>query len=152
MFAVFYGLDWIAAVPPTVRLTARRHRAVGIMVGWIAVIHQVGGAAAAYLGGVLRIAFGTYLEAFMLSGLLCLGAALMVLFIGAGRRGASRRRSQPQPFEVPGSHHINPATVANRSSLFTNYAVSSRSCSATATALRAPAQSRKTTNGTEQIT
>jgi hypothetical protein len=49
------------------------------------VIHQIGGAGAAYFGGVLRISFGTYLEAFMLSGVLCIGAALMVLFIGAGR-------------------------------------------------------------------
>ena len=61
------------------------------MVAWITVIHQVGGAAAAYLAGVLRIGFGTYLEAFMLSGLLCIGAALMVLFIGAGRAGREPR-------------------------------------------------------------
>jgi sugar phosphate permease len=89
LFSVFYGLDWIASVPPTVRLlsqvvgTAR----IGIMVAWITAIHMVGGALAAYLGGVLRIAFGTYVEAFMISGLLCIAAALMVLFIGAGRRG-----------------------------------------------------------------
>ena len=61
------------------------------MVAWITVIHQVGGASAAYLGGVLRIAFGTYLEAFMLSGLLCIAAALMVLFIGAGSRPRAGR-------------------------------------------------------------
>jgi len=87
LFSVFYGLDWIAGVPPTVRLLSRAVGAerIGIMVAWITVIHQVGGATAAYLGGVLRISFGSYLEAFMLSGLLCIGAALMVLFIGAGR-------------------------------------------------------------------
>ena len=56
------------------------------MVAWITVIHQVGSASAAYLGGVLRIAFGTYLEAFMLSGHAVLAAAIMVLFIGADRR------------------------------------------------------------------
>jgi sugar phosphate permease len=87
VFCVFYGLDWIASVPPTVRLlrgvvgTER----TGIMVAWITVIHQVGGASAAYLGGLLRISYGSYLEAFMLSGLLCIVAAFMVLFIGAGR-------------------------------------------------------------------
>ena len=43
----------------------------------------------AYLAGVLRIGFGTYFEAFMLAGLLCIAAALMVLFIGTGRRGAA---------------------------------------------------------------
>ncbi|HEX5455330.1 MAG TPA: MFS transporter [Stellaceae bacterium] len=88
VFSVFYGLDWIASVPPTVRLLARTVGSdrIGIMVAWITVIHQVGAASAAYLGGVLRIGFGSYLEAFMLSGLLCIGAALMVLFIGTGRR------------------------------------------------------------------
>jgi sugar phosphate permease len=87
LFSIFYGLDWIASVPPTVRLLTRTvgPERIGIMVAWITVIHQVGGAAAAYLGGVLRIGFGTYLEAFMLSGLLCIAAALMVLLIGADR-------------------------------------------------------------------
>lgn len=57
---------------------------------WITVIHQIGSASAAYLAGVLRMAFGTYLEAFMLSGVLLIAAALMVLFVGAGGR-------QPEP-------------------------------------------------------
>jgi sugar phosphate permease len=89
LFSVFYGLDWIATVPPTVRLLTRTVGAerIGIMVAWITVIHQVGGAAAAYLGGLLRITYGTYLEAFIIAGLLCIGAALMVLFIGADRAG-----------------------------------------------------------------
>src|SRR6516164_5011099 len=59
---------------------------IGIMVAWITVIHQVGSASAAYLAGVLRIAFGTYLEAFVLSGVLLIAAAFMVLFVGAGSR------------------------------------------------------------------
>jgi sugar phosphate permease len=89
LFMVFYGLDWIAGVPPTVRLLSGVVGAerTGIMVAWITVIHQVGGALAAFLAGVLRISYGSYLEAFMLSGLLCILAAVMVLFIGAGRRG-----------------------------------------------------------------
>jgi sugar phosphate permease len=88
LFSVFYGLDWIASVPPTVRLLTRVVGAerVGIMVAWITAIHMVGGALAAYLGGLLRSIFGTYLEAFMLSGLLCIAAALMVLLIGSNRR------------------------------------------------------------------
>ena len=57
------------------------------MVAWITVIHQIGSASAAYLAGVLRIAFGTYIEAFIMSGILLIIAAVMVLFIGAGRRG-----------------------------------------------------------------
>ncbi len=92
LFSVFYGLDWIASVPPTVRLLTRvvGVEKAAIMVAWITVIHQVGGAAAAYLGGVLRISFGTYLEAFLLAGLLCLLAALMALMIGYGGRGLDR--------------------------------------------------------------
>jgi sugar phosphate permease len=88
LFSVFYGLDWIAGVPPTVRLLSRTvgSERTGVMVAWITVIHQVGGASAAYLGGLLRISYGSYQQAFMLSGLLCIVAALMVLFIGAGRR------------------------------------------------------------------
>jgi sugar phosphate permease len=92
LFMVFYGLDWIAGVPPTVRLLSAvvGQERTGIMVAWITVIHQVGGAAAAFLAGVLRITYGSYLQAFVLSGLLCIVAALMVLFIGAGRqRGQS---------------------------------------------------------------
>jgi predicted MFS family arabinose efflux permease len=86
-FSMIYGLDWIASGPPTVRLLSGIVGAerIGIMVAWITVALQIGSASAAYLGGVLRSAFGTYLEAFMISGMLLLAAAIMVLFIGAGR-------------------------------------------------------------------
>ncbi len=92
VFAVVYGLDWIASAPPTVRLLTGvvGPERIGIMVAWITVIHQVGSASAAYLGGVLRIAFGTYQEAFILSGILLIVAALMVLFVGAGGRVQQR--------------------------------------------------------------
>jgi sugar phosphate permease len=95
LFAVFYGLDWIASVPPTVRLLNRvvGTEKTGIMVAWITVIHQIGGASAAYLGGVSRGVFGTYLEAFMVAGMLLIGAALMVLFIGVGGR-------EPEPVDA----------------------------------------------------
>jgi sugar phosphate permease len=98
LFSVFYGLDWIAGVPPTVRLLTRvvGTERTGIMVAWITVIHQIGGASAAYLGGVLRISFGTYFEAFLLAGLLCFAAALMALLIGLGGR-----RAEPAPGALP---------------------------------------------------
>ena len=57
------------------------------MVAWITALHMVGGGGAAYLAGILRISYGSYFEAFILSGLLCIGAALAVLFIGSGRKG-----------------------------------------------------------------
>jgi sugar phosphate permease len=88
VFSVIYGLDWIASAPPTMRLLTGvvGPDRIGIMVAWITVIHQIGSASAAYLAGVLRIEFGTYLEAFVFSGLLLIAAALMVLFVGVGGR------------------------------------------------------------------
>jgi sugar phosphate permease len=57
VFSLVYGLDWIASAPATVRLLSGvvGAQSIGIMVAWITVIHQIGGASAAYLGGVLRI-------------------------------------------------------------------------------------------------
>jgi sugar phosphate permease len=86
LFSMVYGLDWIAAAPPTVRLLSGvvGSERIGILVAWITVIHQIGGASAAYFAGVLRIAFGTYFEAFIVSGLLLIAVAVMALFIGTG--------------------------------------------------------------------
>jgi sugar phosphate permease len=94
LFAVFYGLDWVATVPPTVRLTETlfgKHR-VGIMYGWIAVAHQVGAATAAFGAGVLRTWLGSYQVAFTGAGFVCLIAALMVLAIGRGPIAVGLRR------------------------------------------------------------
>jgi hypothetical protein len=87
-----YGLDWIASAAPTVRLLSGvvGTQRIGIMVAWITVIHQIGSASAAYRAGLLRITFGTYLEAFILSGILLIAAAVMVLFIGVGRNDRER--------------------------------------------------------------
>jgi sugar phosphate permease len=87
-FAVFYGLDWIATVPPTVRLAAKSfgEENVGVMFGWIAAAHQLGAAFAAWGAGALRVETGDYLTAFMISGGLCLCASVLVSFIGVGRR------------------------------------------------------------------
>jgi predicted MFS family arabinose efflux permease len=84
LFTIFYGLDWIATVPPTVRLTANIFGKdnTGLMFGWISASHQLGGATAAYLGGVMRVDFGTYTQAFIISGVLCFVAATMVMCIG----------------------------------------------------------------------
>lgn len=89
VFSVVYGLDWIASAPPTVRLLSGvvGPERIGIMVAWITVIHQIGSASSAYLAGLLRLDFGTYFEAFILSGTLLIGAAFMVLLIGDGRSG-----------------------------------------------------------------
>jgi sugar phosphate permease len=97
LFIAFYGLDWFATVPPTVRLTVRqfgRDRSA-IMFGWLSCVHQIGGAAAAFLAGLLRMELGTYLQAFILSGLMCLLAAVIVLLIGL-EPGATEKKAAPQ--------------------------------------------------------
>ena len=80
---MFYGLDWIATVPPTLRLTneAFGDRAAPIVFGWIAAGHQFGAASAAFLGGALRSSQGTYLEAFFIAGAAALLAAGLSLLI-----------------------------------------------------------------------
>ncbi len=88
VFAIFYGLDWIATVPPTVKLTAEvfgREKA-GIVFGWVVAAHQVGAAFAAYGAGALRTVTGSYTFAFFSAGALCVIAALVVLPIGKARR------------------------------------------------------------------
>jgi MFS family permease len=98
-FAVFYGLDWVATVPPTVRLTADVFGKgnVGVMFGWIAAAHQMGAATAAFGAGALRTWLGSYQVAFMASGLLCLLAAGLVIRIGQASKGDLLR---PRPAEA----------------------------------------------------
>jgi predicted MFS family arabinose efflux permease len=84
IFAIFYGLDWFATVSPTVRLLTNafgRDKA-GMVYGWVFTAHQLGGASAAFVAGTLRMNFGGYTEAFMISGMICLLAAIAALFIG----------------------------------------------------------------------
>jgi MFS family permease len=91
LFAVFYGLDWIATVPPTLAIANKvfgRTKAP-IMFGWISASHQIGAATAAYLAGLSRTASGSYLESFVLAGLVAVVAAFLALMIGAKDRRAA---------------------------------------------------------------
>jgi predicted MFS family arabinose efflux permease len=83
-FVVFYGLDWVATVPPTVRLSADifGKANVGIYFGWIMAAHQLGAATVAFLAGLLYTLLGSYQVSFMSAGLLCLVAAGLVIRIG----------------------------------------------------------------------
>jgi MFS family permease len=83
LFAMFYGLDWIATVPPTVRLTAQRFGAerANLVFGWIFAGHQLGAGAAAFGAGLSRTVYLTYLPAFFVAGALCIVAAVIVLTI-----------------------------------------------------------------------
>ncbi|HEX4298319.1 MAG TPA: MFS transporter [Devosia sp.] len=82
-FAVFYGLDWVATVPPTVKLTAQRFGAekAGLVFGWVFAGHQLGAASAAFLAGAVRTGTSSYMPAIFLAGFFCLLAALLILTI-----------------------------------------------------------------------
>ncbi|HXF61251.1 MAG TPA: MFS transporter [Caldilineaceae bacterium] len=90
-FAVLFGLDYIATVPPTVSLTAdtfgRRH--VGTVFGWVFCAHQIGAALAAWVGGVVRETAGDYALAFIAAGVL------------AGMAGMLALRIRRQPIAAP---------------------------------------------------
>ncbi|MFI1797795.1 MFS transporter [Streptomyces sp. NPDC020379] len=93
-FIVFYGLDWVATVPPTIAL-CREHYGddSAIVFGWVLASHQVGAAVVAFLGGVARDALGSYDLVWYASGALCAVAALMALVI--------RRRPSRVPAAAP---------------------------------------------------
>ncbi|RBY85127.1 MFS transporter [Blastococcus sp. TF02A-26] len=82
VFIVFYGLDWVATVPPTLAL-CREHfgSRAPIVFGWVFASHQIGSAFAAFGGGVIRDVTGSYDLAWVLAGGLCLAAALMSVSI-----------------------------------------------------------------------
>jgi sugar phosphate permease len=92
LFAMFYGLDWIATVPPTVRLTAQRFgpERANLVFGWIFAGHQLGAATAAFGAGLSRTLLLSYLPAFFVAGALCVVASLIVLAI-----------SRPAPIPKP---------------------------------------------------
>lgn len=83
IFSIFYGLDWIATVPPTIGLTRQKFgiEKSAMMYGWITASHQVGAGVAAYTGGVVFNVFGSYMWAFLLAGGFCLLASLFVILL-----------------------------------------------------------------------
>jgi MFS family permease len=100
VFAVLFGLDYIATVPPTTALVADTfgRRNVGTVFGWVFCAHQVGAALAAWMGGVARAALGGYALAFLVAGVLAVAAAGLSLRIGRG----------PQPVQPT----VEPAATA----------------------------------------
>jgi predicted MFS family arabinose efflux permease len=83
IFAAFYGLDWVATVPPTVALTTHvfGKRDAPVMVSWIVAAHQLGGAVAAIGAGEVRSMTGSYMMAFTGTGVACIIASMLVLRI-----------------------------------------------------------------------
>ncbi|NGN66688.1 MFS transporter [Streptomyces sp. A7024] len=86
-FIVFYGLDWVATVPPTLAL-CREHYGddAAIVFGWVLGAHQVGAGLVAFIGGVVRDVTGSYDTVWLASGGLCALAALMSLVIRRGKQ------------------------------------------------------------------
>jgi sugar phosphate permease len=83
IFAMFYGLDWIATVPPTVKLAgaAFGKERVGMVFGWIFAAHQLGSAVAAYGAGLVRVTLLTYNPALIGAGVFCLIAAVSIFWV-----------------------------------------------------------------------
>ncbi len=102
IFAVFYGLDWIATVPPTLKLATNAfgRRRGPMMFGWIFTGHQLGAATAAFSAGLVRTVSNSYDAAFIAAGGMCVAAAVLVLFIG---RTASADLAPPAPAASPAS-------------------------------------------------
>ena len=90
LFAVFYGLDWIA-VPQPMKLTGVvfGRENTGVVYGWIGASHQIGASLAAFGAGVIRTELGDYRLAFLMAGVLCLIAGAS--FLSAGRAALSAR-------------------------------------------------------------
>jgi predicted MFS family arabinose efflux permease len=90
VFAAIYGLDWIATVPPTVRLAndVFGKMAAPVVFGWIVAGHQLGAASATMLAGVMRSSLGSYTYSSMLMGSACIVAAVMVLRIKGHHKGS----------------------------------------------------------------
>src|SRR5579871_4261785 len=91
LFAMFYGLDWIATVPPTVRLTAQQFgpERANLVFGWIYAGHQLGAASAAFSAGLSRTELASYLPAFFAAGALCISAALIAVGIAKAPKPAT---------------------------------------------------------------
>ena len=89
-FAIFYGLDWIATVPPTVRLATQAfgERDGPLVYGWIGTGHQLGAATAALGAGLIRSEYQSYLAALVIAGLACMIAAATLTGAAFARRPA----------------------------------------------------------------
>ena len=100
-FAILFGLDYIATVPPTVALAADRfgRHNVGIVYGWIFAAHMVGAAVAAWVAGIVRESVGDYAAAFVAAGWIAIIAGFAALAIRRDPRDSAP--ASPIPVELP---------------------------------------------------
>ncbi|HEY2256063.1 MAG TPA: MFS transporter, partial [Variovorax sp.] len=101
LFAMFYGLDWLATVPPTVKLAGANFgpAKVGMVFGWIFAGHQLGAAVAAYGAGLARTLLLTYTPALYAAGAACLLAGVLAMLIR--RPGERVKALRPAPAADP---------------------------------------------------
>lgn len=98
IFAVIYGLDWFATVPPTIAITADtfgRH-AVGRIYGWIFLSHQIGAALMASGAGAVRVWLGDYQFAFLAGGMIAMVAAGLALGIRPQPKAVALQPATPE--------------------------------------------------------
>ena len=90
VFVIFYGLDWVATVPPTVLLCRQvlGPQLTPVVYGWVFAAHQIGGSAAAFGAAVLHTKFGDYATAFYISGFMCVITSYFVLKISKVKENA----------------------------------------------------------------
>ena len=87
VFVIFYGLDWVATVPPTIALcrTVLGPKYGTVIYGWVFTGHQIGASVAALGAAILRVKLGDYSLSFYIGGLMSLIAAVAVIFIARGK-------------------------------------------------------------------
>ena len=110
IFAVFYGLDWIATVPPTLRLAneAFGDRSGPLVFGWIVAGHQVGAATAAFFGGAMREMQGDYQLAFLIAGMTAIIAAALSMLIEKNHpETCCAARNRPDPPAAPAAPRVS---------------------------------------------
>jgi predicted MFS family arabinose efflux permease len=96
VFILFYGLDWVATVPPTVALCRSYFGdQAPVVFGWVFAAHQLGAAIAASGAGLIRDAQGRYDLAFYIAAALCAVAAGLAASLTAGRRGGQPQTRRP---------------------------------------------------------
>jgi len=95
-FVVFYGLDWIATVPPTIEL-CRRYFGVaksGVVFGWVFASHMVGAAVASVFAGLIRDAQGSYFIAWITAAVLCVVATIGILTLRRDPEAQGARKAR----------------------------------------------------------
>lgn len=87
VFVIFYGLDWVATVPPTIALcrTVLGPKYGTVVYGWVFTGHQIGASVAALGAAILRVKLGDYAFSFYIGGIMAIFAAAAVLFIARGK-------------------------------------------------------------------